>query len=62
MRQMSGVWGDKAPEVDWRPQGLELGVSTKVDRHVDMVEISGLKVLNEILPKVVSVLVYSGDI
>lgn len=48
--------------MDWRLQGLKLGGSTKVDRDVDVVETSGPKVLNNMLPKVVSVLVQSGDV
>lgn len=54
---MSGVWGEKAPEVDWRRQGLKLGGSTMVDRDVGVVQISGPEVLKKMLPKVVSVLV-----
>lgn len=48
--------------MDWRLQGLKLGGSTKVDRDVHVVETSGPKVLNNMLPKVVSVLVQSGDV
>lgn len=57
LREKNEVWGDKCPEEDWRLQGLELGSSTKVERDVDVVETSDLKVLNKMLPKVVSVLV-----
>lgn len=50
-------YGEKSPRSGVGLQGLELGDSTKVDRDVDVVEPSGLKILNKMLPKVVSLLI-----
>lgn len=50
-------YGEKSPRSGLGLQGLELGGSTKVDRDMDVVETSGLKILNKMLPKVISLLV-----